>query len=64
MWRPFVAFSHSYTIVLVASSKKVSDLASDFADRLRGLEGVIRALALEAQDKLTGVIGRALLLAA
>jgi Family of unknown function (DUF5995) len=40
------------------------DLAWAFADHLRGLEGVSRDLALEAQDKLTGVIGRALLLAA
>ena len=40
------------------------DLAWNFADHLRGLEGVRRDLGLEAQDKLTGVIGRALLLAA
>jgi hypothetical protein len=40
------------------------DLAWEFADHLRGLEGVSRDPALEAQDKLTGVIGRALLLAA
>ena len=40
------------------------DLAWDFADHLRSLEGMSRDLALEAKDKLTGVIGRALLLAA
>jgi uncharacterized protein DUF5995 len=38
------------------------DLAWSFADRLRNLVGVSRELALEAQDKLTGVIGRSLLL--
>jgi len=36
--------------------------AWDFAAHLRNLEGVSRDLALEAQDKLAGVIGRALLL--
>jgi hypothetical protein len=35
------------------------DLAWDFADHLRGLTGVARDV---AQDKLTGVIGRGLLL--
>jgi Family of unknown function (DUF5995) len=38
------------------------DLAWNFADHLRSLEGVSRDLALDAQDKLTGVIGRSLLL--
>ena len=38
------------------------DLAWDLADHLRNLGGVSRDLALEAQDKLTGVIGRSLLL--
>ena len=38
------------------------DLAWDFADHLRILGNVRRDLALEAQDKLTGVIGRILLL--
>ena len=38
------------------------DLAWDFADHLRGLNGISRALALTAQDQLTGVIGRSLLL--
>jgi hypothetical protein len=38
------------------------DLAWDFADHLRILGNVRRDLALEAQDKLTGVIGRSLLL--
>ena len=38
------------------------DLAWDFAEHLRSLVGVSRDLALEGQDKLTGVIGRSLLL--
>ncbi len=38
------------------------DLAWDFADHLRSLGGVSRGTALEAQDKLSGVIGRSLLL--
>jgi hypothetical protein len=38
------------------------DLAWDFADHLRDLSGVARAVAIDAQDKLTGVIGRSLLL--
>jgi hypothetical protein len=38
------------------------ELAWDFADHLRNLRGVSRDLAVEAQDKLTGVIGRSLLL--
>ncbi len=38
------------------------ELAWDFADHLRGLSGVSRELSLTAQDQLTGVIGRSLLL--
>jgi hypothetical protein len=38
------------------------DLAWDFAEHLRTLGDVSRAAALETQDKLTGVIGRSLLL--
>jgi hypothetical protein len=38
------------------------DMAWSFADHLRSLEGVSRDLALDAQDKLAGVIGRSLLL--
>ncbi len=38
------------------------DLAWNFADHLRNLQGVTRDVALDAQDKLTGVIGRSLLL--
>ena len=38
------------------------ELAWDFADHLRTLTGVGREVALDAQDQLTGVIGRSLLL--
>jgi hypothetical protein len=38
------------------------DLAWDFADHLRNLEGIGREFALTAQDKLTGALGRSLLL--
>ena len=38
------------------------DLAWDFADHLRSLNGLSRTLSLTAQDQLTGVIGRSLLL--
>jgi hypothetical protein len=38
------------------------DLAWDFADHLRSLNGLSRTLARTAQDQLTGVIGRSLLL--
>jgi hypothetical protein len=38
------------------------DLAWDFADHLRSLPTTNRALALAAQDQMTGVLGRSLLL--
>ena len=38
------------------------DLAWDFADHLRSLNNLSRALSLAANDQLTGVIGRSLLL--
>jgi Family of unknown function (DUF5995) len=37
------------------------DLAWDFANHLRGLSGVTRQAALDAQDQITGVLGRAIL---
>jgi len=40
------------------------DLAWDFAGHLRTLTGLARASALAAQDQLTGVLGRSLLVAA
>jgi hypothetical protein len=38
------------------------DLAWDFADHLRSLTGIARSSALTAQDQVTGVLGRSLLL--
>jgi hypothetical protein len=38
------------------------DLTWDFCDHLRDLRGLIRKVAVAAQDKLTGVIGRTILL--
>ena len=38
------------------------DLAWDFADHIRSLSGVSATVALLGQDRLTGVIGRSLLL--
>jgi hypothetical protein len=40
---------------------KARDLAWDFADHLRGLNGQVRQAALDAQDALTGALGRAIL---
>jgi hypothetical protein len=40
------------------------DLAWDFADHLRNLGGITREFALIAQDKITGALGRSLLLRA
>ena len=50
-------------LLAIWNVRAARDLAWGFADHLRALGGVSRDLALEAQDKLTGVIGRALLLA-
>lgn len=51
-------------LLAIWNVRAARDLAWDFADHLRTLEGVNRAVALDAQDRLTGVIGRSLLLAA
>jgi len=40
---------------------RARDLAWDFADHLRGLSGLPREFALNAQDALTGALGRAIL---
>jgi hypothetical protein len=40
---------------------RARDLAWDFANHLRDLSGVIRQEALQAQDQITGVLGRAIL---
>ena len=43
---------------------RARELAWAFADHLRGLDGVARAVALESQDQITGALGRAILLSA
>jgi hypothetical protein len=40
---------------------QVRDIAWDFANHLRDLSGPIRQAALDAQDQMTGVLGRAIL---
>ena len=40
------------------------DLAWQFADHLRGLNGLARQVALDSQDQITGALGRAILLVA
>lgn len=40
---------------------KARSLAWDFADHLRELTGLARGIAMNAQDQMTGVIGRAIL---
>jgi hypothetical protein len=40
---------------------RARDLAWDFSNHLRGLDGLAHEQALSAQDALTGVIGRAIL---
>lgn len=43
---------------------KARDLAWGFADHLRGLQGPARQVGLDAQDQVTGVLGRAILVCA
>lgn len=43
---------------------RARDLAWDFADHLRLLNGVLRPVALAAQDQMTGALGRAILMCA
>ena len=49
-------------LLAIWNVRAARDLAWDFADHLRNLGGATRDLALEVQDRLTGVIGRSLLL--
>ena len=49
-------------LLAIWNVRAARDLAWDFSGHLRDLAGPSRALALEAQDQLTGVIGRSLLL--
>ena len=51
-------------LLAIWNVRAARDLAWDFAGHLRTLEGASRDVALEAQDKLSGVIGRTLLLPA
>lgn len=51
-------------LLAIWNVRAARDLAWDFAGHLRNLEGASRTLALEAQDRLSGVIGRTLLLPA
>ena len=43
---------------------KARDLAWDFSNHLRGLQGPARQVGLSAQDQVTGVLGRAILVCA
>lgn len=49
-------------LLAIWNVRQARDLAGDFANHLRGLSSIRRQVALLAQDKLTGVIGRSLLL--
>jgi hypothetical protein len=49
-------------LLAIWNVRQARDLAWSFADHLKGLSGLRRQLALSTQDKLTGVIGRSLLL--
>src|SRR5579872_1892452 len=49
-------------LLAIWSVRAARDLAWDFSDHLRNLTGPFRQTALDSQDGLTGVIGRALLL--
>ena len=49
-------------LLAIWNVRAARDLAWDFADHLRNLRGMSRDFAMEGQDKLTGVIGRSLLL--
>jgi len=50
-------------LLAIWNVRAARDLAWDFADHLRPLQGEVRNAALAAQDQLTGVVGRSLLLA-
>ncbi len=49
-------------LLAIWNIRAARDLAWNFAVHLRNLEGFSRDAALDAQDQLTGVIGRSLLL--
>jgi hypothetical protein len=50
-------------LLAIWNVRAARDLAWGFADHLRSLNGLSRTLSLAAQDQMTGVIGRSLLLA-
>ena len=49
-------------LLVIWNVRVARDLAWDFADHLRNLGGIHRQFALAAQDKLSGALGRSLLL--
>ena len=49
-------------LLAIWNVRAARDMAWDFADHLRRLTGIARSSALTAQDQLTGVLGRSLLL--
>jgi Family of unknown function (DUF5995) len=49
-------------LLAIWNVRKARDLAWDFAGYVRSLPGLSRGLALAAQDQMTGVLGRSLLL--
>ncbi len=49
-------------LLAIWNVRKARDLAWDFAAYLRSVPGLSRGLALAAQDQMTGVVGRSLLL--
>ena len=51
-------------LLAIWNVRAARDLAWDFTDHLRSLTGIARDSALAAQDQLTGVLGRSLLVAA
>jgi len=50
-------------LLAIWNVRAARDMAWDFADHLRSLTGMGRTAALTAQDQITGVVGRSLLLA-
>jgi len=49
-------------LLAIWSVRAARDSAWDFADHLRMLNGTAREVALTVQDKMTGALGRSLLL--
>jgi hypothetical protein len=49
-------------LLAIWNVREARDLAWEFADHIRNLDGAARSVAIAAQDQLAGVIGRSLLL--